>query len=86
MNKPNVFPCSLLPAPCPLLCSRRAAAEEGYSDRISISDRPARDSTRVEAIRQALRELGYIEDRTSPSSTDMRRGSVIGILSLPPSW
>jgi hypothetical protein len=51
---------------------------------------PARESTRAEAIRLALRELGYIvgyiEGQTSPSSTDMERGSKIGSLSLPPSW
>ena len=39
------------------------------------------------------REFGWLcaslatsKDRTSPSSTDMRRGSAIGPLSLPPSW
>ena len=52
---------------------------------LSVSD-PATESTRSEAIRLALRELGYIEGQTSPSSTDMRRGRTIGTLSLPPSW
>ena len=36
----------------------------------------ATDSVRAEAIRRALRELGYLEGRTSLSSTDMRTGSV----------
>ena len=43
-------------------------------------------STRFEAIRLGLRELGYIEERTSPLSSDMGRGSSIGFLSLRPSW
>jgi hypothetical protein len=52
---------------------------------VSATD-PVDESSRAEAIRLALRELGYKKDRTSPSSTDMRRGSKIGILSLQPSW
>ena len=38
-----------------------AAAEEGPADRVSIGADPARESARAEAIRLALRELGYIE-------------------------
>ena len=42
--------------------SRGPAAEEGPSDRVSYRRfDPATDSTRVEAIRRALREVGYIE-------------------------
>ena len=41
--------------------SRGAAAEEGPSDRVSIEFDPATESARSEAIRLALRELGYIE-------------------------
>ena len=41
--------------------SRGAAAEESPSDRVSIVVDPATESTRAEAIRLALRELGYIE-------------------------
>ena len=41
--------------------ARRAAAEESPSDRVSIGGRPTSESTRAEAIRLALRELGYIE-------------------------
>ena len=41
--------------------SRGAAAEESPSDRVSISVDPAGESARSEAIRLALRELGYIE-------------------------
>src|SRR5262250_3290501 len=52
---------------------------------ISVQD-SASESARAEAIRLALRERGYIEDRTSPSSTDMRMGSAIGCLSLPLNW
>jgi hypothetical protein len=47
---------------------------------------PATESTRSEAIRLALRERGYIEGQSSPSNTDMQRGSAIGSLSLRPSW
>jgi hypothetical protein len=52
---------------------------------LSPSD-PATDSTSSEAIRLALRELGYIEGQISPPGTDMRRGSAIGTLSLRRSW
>ena len=44
-----------------LACSRRAAAEENPTDRVSIVGDPATESARAEAIRLALRELGYIE-------------------------
>ena len=37
------------------------AAEESSADRISRATDPAGESTRAEAIRLALRELGYIE-------------------------
>ena len=41
--------------------SRGAAAEEGPPDRYLSAQDPATDSARAEAIRLALRELGYIE-------------------------
>ncbi len=47
----------------------------------------ATESTRAEAIRQALRELGYIEGQNI--ATEYRyaeRGRPIGTLSLRPSW
>ena len=47
---------------------------------------PATESARAETIRLALRERGYIEGQTSPSNTDIQRGSEIGSLSLPLSW
>jgi hypothetical protein len=48
---------------------------------------PAIDSDGTDAIRLALHERGHIEgQKTSPPSTDMRRGSSIGSLSLRPSW
>jgi hypothetical protein len=52
---------------------------------LSNSD-PARESTRSEAIRLALRERGYIEGQNIATSIDMRRGGSIGPLSLRPSW
>ena len=53
------FFCSIRAALCALLSRRGAAAEESPSDRVSIES----DHTisRSEAIRLALRELGYIE-------------------------
>ena len=44
-----------------MLVRRGAAAEENPSDRVSIAGSAATASTRSEAIRLALRELGYIE-------------------------
>ena len=40
---------------------RRAAAEEGLADWVWIAVDPTRESARAEAIRLALRELGYID-------------------------
>ena len=57
----NRGPYSLRLALCALLFCRGAAAEESPTDRVSIGARPATESTRSEAIRLALRELGYIE-------------------------
>jgi hypothetical protein len=47
---------------------------------------PATESARAETIRLALGELGYMEDRPSPSSTDMGRRSPLGLQRSPPSW
>ena len=41
--------------------SRGAAAEESPTDRVSFDTDAATDSARAEAIRLALRELGYID-------------------------
>ena len=57
----NHRPYSLRYAPCALLFCVGAAAKESPSDRISIIADPASESARAEAIRLALRELGYIE-------------------------
>ena len=46
---------------------RGAAAEESPPDRVSIGGRAASDSARSEAIRLALRELGYIEGQNIAS-------------------
>ena len=55
--------CSSLPAPCSAPCSSPQAQQpkKVHSDRVSIALDPASDSTRAEAIRLALRELGYVE-------------------------
>jgi hypothetical protein len=47
---------------------------------------PARESTRSEAIRLALRELGYVEGQNMAIEYRYAEGSAIGSLSLPPSW
>ena len=46
-----------------VVCGRGpgAAAKENLADRVSIGADPATESARSEAIRLALRELGYIE-------------------------
>jgi hypothetical protein len=44
------------------------------------------EASRSEGVRLALRELGSSKERTSHSSTDMRRVSAIASLSLQPSW
>ena len=50
-----------------------AAAEESPADRVSIAERlQLRESTRSEAIRLALRELGYIEGQNI--ATEYRYG------------
>ena len=47
---------------------------------------PATESTRAEAIRLALRELGYIEGQNIAIEYRYAEGSSIGSLSLRPSW
>ena len=47
---------------------------------------PATESTRAEAIRLALRELGYIEGQNIAIEYRYAEGKVIGSLSLRPSW
>ena len=47
---------------------------------------PARDSTRAEGIRLALRERGYIEGQNIATEYRYAEGSSIGILSLQSSW
>ena len=52
---------------------------------LSPSD-AATESTRSEAIRLALRELGYIEGQNIATEYGYGKGSSIGTLSLRPSW
>jgi hypothetical protein len=51
-----------------------------------VSSDPATESTRSEAIRLALRELGYIEGQNIAIEYRMGRGSKIGGLRLRPTW
>ncbi len=53
----------MLPAPYSILFSRRATAEENPEDRIPSTVSPAANATRIEALRQGLRELGYVEGK-----------------------
>jgi putative ABC transport system substrate-binding protein len=53
----------MLAAPSPLLCSRRAAADKNPENRIPKYSFPAVNATRIEALRQGLRELGYMEGK-----------------------
>ena len=46
----------------------------------------ARESTRAEAIRLALRERGYIEGQNIAIEYRYTEGKRDGLLSLPPSW
>ena len=52
---------------------------------LSASD-PASDSNRSEAIRPALRELGYIEGQNIAIEYRYAEGNAIDLLSLRPSW
>ena len=44
------------------------------------------DSTRRARFRQGLRELGYVEGKTSPSSSDWQRASAIDCLTSSKKW
>ena len=46
----------------------------------------AADAPRLEAFRQGLRELGYVEGKTSSSSTGTRAAGSGGFPSSRPSW
>ena len=65
---------------------RGAAAEESPPDRVSIGARCSYESTRSEAIRLALRELGHIEGQNIAIEYRYAEGKRIGSLSSRPSW
>ena len=67
-------------------CGDGAAAEESPADRVSIGARPALSPPVPRQFGWLCASLATSKDRTSPSSTDMRRGSSIGFLILRPSW
>ena len=81
---PSILDCAVV-----LLCScsdsRGAAANEnpriGYLGLCLPSANPAR----IEAFRQGLRELGYVEGKTLSLSGDMRRENSIASPRLRPS-
>ena len=71
---------------CALLFRRGAAAEENPADRVSTASDPASESARAEAIRLALRELGYIEGQNIAIEYRYAEGKLDRALSLRPSW
>ena len=71
------------------ICGARAEAQQpARIPRIGILIAPSASSfsARVEAFRQRLRELGYVEGKTLSLSTDMQKGNSNGCLTLQPSW
>jgi hypothetical protein len=64
------------------------AQQAGKIFRIGFLDPSTASSmaAQLEAFRQELRKLGWIEGKISASSIDMRRGSLTGILSLRRTW
>jgi hypothetical protein len=70
-----------------LNCFHLAEAQQPRKvHRIGYLSSSDRDAARTEAIRLALREIGYIEGQNIAVSTDMGRGRSIGPLSLRPRW
>jgi putative ABC transport system substrate-binding protein len=59
----NHGPYSLRYALCALLARRGAAADENPPDRYLGATSPSTSSARIEAFRQGLRELGYVEGK-----------------------
>ena len=76
--------CCLLLAPCSSVQAQqpKQVYRIGY---LSITD-PATESSRIAAIRLALRELGYVEGRNIAVEFRYGEGSAIGIPSLRLSW
>jgi putative ABC transport system substrate-binding protein len=50
------------------------------------SDSPSTIAVRIEAFRQGLRELGYVEGKTLLLSGDLRRVKLIGYVALRLNW
>ena len=67
----NLFPCSMLPAPCSVLYSRRAAGRENLPHRFPGSSTASGSAVLLEAFRQELASLDGLKERISPSSTDL---------------
>ena len=76
--------CFLLLAPCSAVEAQqpKKVPRLGY---LSSQDLVS-ESGRAEAIRLALRELGYIEEQNIAIEYRYAEGKRIGSLSLPPSW
>jgi hypothetical protein len=53
---------------------------------LSLVARPNSPLPNVEAFRQGLRDLGYVEGQNIVIEYHMQRGRRIGFLTLPPSW
>ena len=71
------------------ICGARAEAQQPTKfPRIGILIAPSTSffSVRVEAFRRRLRELRYVEGKTSSLSTAVQKGNSNGFLTLQPNW
>jgi len=74
---------SFLAAPLAGEAAQAGSWRVGFLETSSAS--PARVQL-LDTLRQRLRELGYVEGRTSPLSLDLERGNQTRSSDLPPSW
>jgi ABC-type sugar transport system substrate-binding protein len=70
------------------MCGARADAQPAKIPRIGILIAASASfySARVEAFRQRLGELGYVEGKNLSLSTDIQKGNSNGCLTLQPNW
>ena len=76
--------CFMLLAPCFPAAAQQPAGIPRIE--IVVPASASSFSAWVEAFRQRLRELGYVEGKTFLLSTDMQKGNANGCLTLQPNW